>query len=216
MLNKVKLIIAIFLIGLNLITSCNQVNNNVKSKVNFADAPDTFNYRATVGLQDDSTYVVATSQIINPAGNTVIFPGRPTDLALNNAESILAVKNKSDLRGVLIPSTGRPSIISEAALAQMPKYDLDWIYSIDFKSVQKVTIFLRACGFRTQFRSLYLRYCKFISRLRYRALVRRDCNSRFTPSRFLEIGSDKFAGQTGSAQRRVWFDPGTFIWGDAF
>jgi YVTN family beta-propeller protein len=30
-------------------------------------------------------------------GNTVIFPGRPTDLALNNAESILAVKNKSDL-----------------------------------------------------------------------------------------------------------------------
>ena len=50
-----------------------------------------------VGPQDDGTHVVATSQIINPAGNTVVFPGRPTDLALNNAETILAVKNKSDL-----------------------------------------------------------------------------------------------------------------------
>lgn len=60
-------------------------------------APDTFPAQAAVGPQKDSTYVVATSQIINPAGETVTFPGRPVDLALNATGTLLAVKNKSAL-----------------------------------------------------------------------------------------------------------------------
>ncbi len=96
-LMKSKLIIVISIICLSLLASCNLEKNKEKSGIQFAAAPDLFNRRALVGPQDDGTHVVATSQIINPAGNTVIFPGRPTDLALNNAETILAVKNKSDL-----------------------------------------------------------------------------------------------------------------------
>ena len=97
MLTNSKLVFVVFLVGLTLCTSCNSVKHNEQSKAQFVDAPDLFNRRAMVGPQDDGTHVVATSQIINPAGNTVVFPGRPTDLALNNAETILAVKNKSDL-----------------------------------------------------------------------------------------------------------------------
>lgn len=94
-LTNSKLII--FFIGSILLTSCNLAKKDEQSKTSFSDAPDLFNLRAMVGPQDDGTHIVATSQIINPAGNTVVFPGRPTDLALNNAENILAVKNKSDL-----------------------------------------------------------------------------------------------------------------------
>ncbi len=42
--------------------------------------------------QSNNSYVVSTSQIIDPAGKTVTFPGRPVDLALNTTETILAVK----------------------------------------------------------------------------------------------------------------------------
>lgn len=59
--------------------------------------PDVFFEQAVVGPQDDGTYVVATTQRIDPAGTTIQFPGRPTDLALNPDETLLAVKNKSDL-----------------------------------------------------------------------------------------------------------------------
>jgi YVTN family beta-propeller protein len=58
----------------------------VRSKANF-------NERAIVGKQDDGSYVVPTSQIIDPAGNTISFSGRPMDLALNPDETVLAVKN---------------------------------------------------------------------------------------------------------------------------
>jgi YVTN family beta-propeller protein len=50
-----------------------------------------------VGPQRDGTYVAATSQIITPAGKTVTFFGRPTDLALDPSESLLAVKNSHGL-----------------------------------------------------------------------------------------------------------------------
>lgn len=67
-------------------------------------APDTFAAQSAVGPQQDSTYVVATSQIIDPAGTTVTFPGRPVDLALNPAETMMVVKNNNDLV-FLNPST---------------------------------------------------------------------------------------------------------------
>ena len=53
--------------------------------------------KATVGRSDDGTYMVATQQIIDPAGESILFPGRPVDLALRPDGSLLAVKNKSDL-----------------------------------------------------------------------------------------------------------------------
>jgi YVTN family beta-propeller protein len=94
---KPTLIIVLSLIGLYSITSCTSKKSNSQSEVKFTDTLDLFNRRAMVGPQDDGTHIVATSQIINPAGNTVVLPGRPTDLALNNTETVLAVKNKSDV-----------------------------------------------------------------------------------------------------------------------
>ncbi len=58
---------------------------------------DIFNKKSIVGLQDDKSFVVPTSQIINSAGTTIAFPGRPVDVALNPEETILAVKNLKDI-----------------------------------------------------------------------------------------------------------------------
>ncbi len=58
---------------------------------------DKFEKKSLVGKQKDKTYIVPTSQIIEPAGTTITFPGRPVDLALNPEETILAVKNLKDL-----------------------------------------------------------------------------------------------------------------------
>ncbi|HEY5511763.1 MAG TPA: bifunctional YncE family protein/alkaline phosphatase family protein [Prolixibacteraceae bacterium] len=56
-----------------------------------------FNEKSFVGPLNNKSFVVPTSQIIDPAGTTITFPGRPVDLSLNPDESILAVKNLSDL-----------------------------------------------------------------------------------------------------------------------
>ncbi|MCB0685931.1 MAG: hypothetical protein KDC53_05385, partial [Saprospiraceae bacterium] len=53
--------------------------------------------QAMVGPQEDGTYIVATTQKIDPAGKTVQFPGRPMDLAISPDQSQLVIKNKSDL-----------------------------------------------------------------------------------------------------------------------
>lgn len=58
---------------------------------------DKFDKKALVGNRGGDSYVVPTSQIIDPAGTTITFPGRPVDLALNADETILAVKNLSDI-----------------------------------------------------------------------------------------------------------------------
>jgi YVTN family beta-propeller protein len=58
---------------------------------------DQFQKETLVGPRKDNSYVVSTSQIIDPAGKTVAFPGRPVDLALNFEETIMAVKNMSDI-----------------------------------------------------------------------------------------------------------------------
>lgn len=59
--------------------------------------PEDFLEQAVVGPQGDGTYLVATTQTVNPAGDSITFPGRPTGLALNPDESQVAVKNMKDL-----------------------------------------------------------------------------------------------------------------------
>ncbi len=58
---------------------------------------DKFDKKSLVGKQKDDSYVVPTFQVIDPAGTTVTFPGRPVDIALNPDETILAVKNLKDI-----------------------------------------------------------------------------------------------------------------------
>jgi YVTN family beta-propeller protein len=58
---------------------------------------DKFEKKSLVGKQNDGSYIVPTSQIIDPAGVTITFPGRPVDLALNPGETILAVKNLDNI-----------------------------------------------------------------------------------------------------------------------
>ncbi len=53
--------------------------------------------QAVVGPQNDGTYVVPTTQIVDPAGQTVLVSGRPVDMALNPDGTMLAVKNRKDI-----------------------------------------------------------------------------------------------------------------------
>ena len=48
--------------------------------------PEDYLQKAVVGPQRDGTFVVATTQVIDPAGTSIAFPGRPTDLALSPDE----------------------------------------------------------------------------------------------------------------------------------
>ncbi len=61
-----------------------------------ADGPDAFLETAVVG-PSDAVYVVPTTQIVAPVGETISFPGRPTGLALRPDGSLLAVKNRDNL-----------------------------------------------------------------------------------------------------------------------
>ncbi len=74
-----------------------------------------FEKNARVGKQTGETYIVPTSQIIDPAGITVTFPGRPVDLALHPDETILAVKN---LKDIVFFNTENQTIIQSLALPQ--------------------------------------------------------------------------------------------------
>ncbi|NIA15965.1 MAG: hypothetical protein GWP08_18025 [Nitrospiraceae bacterium] len=67
----------------------------------FPLGPEVFLERAVVGPQADGTYVVATTQVVDPAGETVPFPGRPSDMAIDPTGTWLAVK-----------TTGRNSMTS--------------------------------------------------------------------------------------------------------
>src|SRR5690349_18708699 len=67
-----------------------------------------FEKKSLVGKQKDNSYVVPTSQVIDPAGNTVTFPGRPVDLALSPNEKLLAVKN---INNIIFFNAGDQSII---------------------------------------------------------------------------------------------------------
>lgn len=70
-----------------------------------SERPADFLEQAVVGPNGDGTYVVPTTQIIDPAGETVLFPGRPLGIEKHPSAPLLAVKNKSDV--VLINSESR-------------------------------------------------------------------------------------------------------------
>jgi len=59
--------------------------------------PDAFLNKAVVGPQGDGTFVVPTTQVLNPAGKTVEFPGRPVDIAVHPDGRLLAIKNRGDV-----------------------------------------------------------------------------------------------------------------------
>ncbi|MFO7976720.1 MAG: bifunctional YncE family protein/alkaline phosphatase family protein, partial [Candidatus Hydrogenedentota bacterium] len=59
--------------------------------------PDTFLEQAVVGPHGDGTYVVPTTQVLNPAGTTVEFPGRPVGIAVHPGGRLLAIKNRTDV-----------------------------------------------------------------------------------------------------------------------
>ena len=92
-LNKGSYTLALIIISLLWLAGCGLNRQSGALSDLFEKTRDKFPKDAKVGPQDDSTHIVATSQIIDPAGVTKIFPGRPVDLALNSAGTILAVKN---------------------------------------------------------------------------------------------------------------------------
>lgn len=59
--------------------------------------PNAFLEQAVVGPQGDGTYVVPTTQVLNPAGTTIEFPGRPLGLAVHPDQRLLAIKNRGDV-----------------------------------------------------------------------------------------------------------------------
>lgn len=84
-----------------------------------ARGPRDFLRQAVVGPQGDGTYVVATTQIVSPAGESVSFRGRPTDLALHPDGNLLAIKSSFDVvlvdsesgtvrQSLPLPETSRP------------------------------------------------------------------------------------------------------------
>lgn len=58
-----------------------------------ADAQDII----TIGRQKDGRIAVPTNQILEPAGQQILFPGRPVDLMLTDQGQTLVVKNFKDL-----------------------------------------------------------------------------------------------------------------------
>ena len=59
--------------------------------------PADFLNQAVVGPNGDGTYVVPTNQLIDPAGESVLFPGRPVGVVQHPLEPVLLVKSKSDV-----------------------------------------------------------------------------------------------------------------------
>ncbi|MCP4640763.1 MAG: bifunctional YncE family protein/alkaline phosphatase family protein [bacterium] len=75
--------------------------------------PQDFLDQAVVGPQKDGTYVVPTSQVVAPAGETILFPGRPVGIAIHPKLDLIALKNKAD---VVFLSTSERKIIQTLAL----------------------------------------------------------------------------------------------------
>src|SRR5271165_1592477 len=66
---------------------------NISNGQKIKAGKDKFNKQARAGKQADHSYIVPTLQIVDPVGDIVNFPGRPVDIAINPAETTLAVKN---------------------------------------------------------------------------------------------------------------------------
>ena len=87
-------------------------------------APEDFLAKAVVGPRGDGAYVVPTTQVVTPAGDSIEFPGRPTDIALSPDESTIVLKTtgRSTMTGA-----GADLVFIDAAsksvrqLLEMPK-----------------------------------------------------------------------------------------------
>ncbi len=98
---------------LSIIFSCQTAKKDSYLAAALEKAPDAYFEKAFVGPQDDGTFIVATTQRIDPAGLNITFPGRPVDLTLNESETILAVKNNSN---IVFINTDNQEIIQTLAL----------------------------------------------------------------------------------------------------
>ncbi len=78
-----------------------------------AEGPKAFLDMAVVGPQGDGTWVVATTQIIDPAGESILFPGRPVGVALSPDQKTLAVKS---MREVVFIDPADWSILQQLAM----------------------------------------------------------------------------------------------------
>jgi DNA-binding beta-propeller fold protein YncE len=87
--------ITLIFITLTSLAGCGMNKKDWNMNALFEKVKDQFKNNSVIGLQDDNSRIVATSQLIDPAGETINFPGRPLDLALNNSGSLLAVKNNA-------------------------------------------------------------------------------------------------------------------------
>ncbi len=94
--------------------------------------PQDFLAQAVVGPQGDGTYVVATTQIVEPAGETIEFGGRPVSLGLSPDETVLAVKNFKNL--VFIDMAGQ-KIIQELEIPDFGSSFCGIAWSDDGKTV---------------------------------------------------------------------------------
>jgi YVTN family beta-propeller protein len=95
--SKRNFAIALIFIILTSLAGCGLNKKDWNMNTLFEKVKDQFKNNSIVGLQEDNTRIVATSQLIDPAGETIHFAGRPVDLALNNSGSLLAVKNNTSI-----------------------------------------------------------------------------------------------------------------------
>jgi len=79
-----------------ILTGCSSGKKNLSYKL-IRGTEDVFNKETFVGPVDDNSFVVGTSQKIEPAGVTISFPGRAVDQAVSPDETILAVKNMQNI-----------------------------------------------------------------------------------------------------------------------
>ncbi len=113
----------------------------------------------TVGQQPDGSIVVPTNQLLRPAGDQILFPGRPVDLALSPDGKWIAILNKNSLdllsttdrdikqslpikgggsfNGIAFSSDGKKIFASQSSdklfVAQMGDNDsIEWIEPIQF------------------------------------------------------------------------------------
>jgi YVTN family beta-propeller protein len=95
-----------------------------------------------VGQQPDGRIVVPTNQVLQPAGQQVLFPGRPVDLALIEEGRTLVVKNLKDL--VFIdPATGTikqtlPSPVGFSVIGLLAQSDR--IYATDVRDHLRIAV----------------------------------------------------------------------------
>ncbi|MBL7645776.1 MAG: bifunctional YncE family protein/alkaline phosphatase family protein [Candidatus Hydrogenedentes bacterium] len=78
-----------------------------------SESPTDFLEQAVVGPNGDGTYVVPTTQLIDPAGETILFPGRPVNIVRHPAAPVLAVKGKAD---VILIDAGTRAILQTMPL----------------------------------------------------------------------------------------------------